>query len=70
MKGLLSITLVFALFTLTSCSKEYTCECTTVVGDVTTESIIEASSKAKAKSLCDENDLELLGIVIADCEII
>ena len=67
MKGLLSLMLIF---TLASCSKEYICECTTVIGDVKTESIIEAGTKAKAKSLCDENDLELLGIAIADCEII
>jgi len=70
MKNLFSLVFVLSLFVLSSCSKEYTCECTTVLGDITTESIIEASTKAKARTLCDENDAELLGIVIADCEII
>ena len=70
MKGLLSLTLISALFVLSSCSKEYTCECITIIGGITTQTTIEASSKAKAKSECDESDTELLGVPVVDCELI
>lgn len=61
---------MFILITLSSCTKEYTCECVVAIGGITTQSEIEARTKTKAKSLCDENDTELLGVVVAECEII
>lgn len=70
MKNLFSLTLIFTLFLLSSCSKEYICECTTIVGGVTTQSTIEEATKSAAKNTCDEGDAEILGIPITDCEII
>ena len=60
---------MFTIITLSSCTKEYTCECVTVIGGLTTESIIESKTKADARAICEENE-ELLGITIAECEII
>ncbi len=70
MKSLLRLTFIFTVFTLSSCSKEYTCECVSVVGGIATKIIIEETSRAKAKSECNESDTELLGVAVIDCELI
>jgi hypothetical protein len=62
----LMIVLGLAMFTMTSCSKDWTCQCK-IDGQVTTTSTIK-DTKKNATSKCDEGDTNVLGI-IQDCEI-
>ena len=75
MKNLFILT-VFALIALTSCKKDYTCECTGYVDGVevagSSASATINDTKSKAADACDEGDdsEELLGIEYSvDCEI-
>jgi len=54
MKKLLLMAAVAGLFTVTSCKKDYTCNCT--VGSTTTPTTIENVSKADAEAACDALD--------------
>jgi hypothetical protein len=57
MKNLFILT-VFALIALTSCKKDYTCECTVSIdGEVlASESNTINDTKSKAADACDEGD--------------
>ncbi|MCX6197480.1 MAG: hypothetical protein NTY55_12685 [Flavobacteriia bacterium] len=57
MKNLFILT-VFALTALTSCKKDYTCECTTYLDGVSIGSGSETikDTKSKAKDECDKGD--------------
>jgi len=57
MKNLFILT-VFALIALTSCKKDYTCECTfTYDGEeIESESVTINNTKSKAADECDEGD--------------
>ena len=73
MKNLFILT-VFALVALTSCKKDYTCECSLYIdGDFyASESTTIKDTKSKAKSACNEgDDSEDIGgyIYATDCEI-
>ncbi len=60
--------MVFAFFAmaLVSCKKDHTCECKTGSTVVSTTTINDTKSKAKAT--CDLNDASLFGVVV-ECEI-
>jgi len=68
-----TLLLVFAamgLVTLSSCSKEHTCECTTSNfggGQTTTKTVI-TDSKKKAQEECDKMDSQSTGTT-TECEI-
>ncbi|MCX6197481.1 MAG: hypothetical protein NTY55_12690 [Flavobacteriia bacterium] len=73
MKNLFILT-VFALIALTSCKKDYTCECKDYEDGVMvlSESTTIKDTKSKAKTSCDElDDYEDLGGYIYEtkCEI-
>ena len=73
MKNLFILT-VFALIALTSCKKDYTCECKGYVDGLYlgSESTTINDTKSKAKSACNEgDDAEDVGgyIYATDCEI-
>ena len=75
MKNLFILT-VFALIALTSCKKDYTCECTGYVDGEevsgSSSSVTIKDTKSKAADACDEGDEseELLGIEYSvECEI-
>jgi hypothetical protein len=71
MKNLFILT-VFALIALTSCKKDYTCECTVYANGVEIGSGSETikDTKSKAADACDEGDSsdDLLGFS-TECEI-
>ena len=62
----LMIVLGVALFTMASCSKDWTCQCK-INGQITTSSTIK-DTKKNAETKCDEGDANVLGVV-QDCEI-
>ena len=72
------LTFIFAcgfVFAMSSCSKDYTCVCTTSVDGVAGESVeatAEHSSKGDAEDWSGEGDIEMdfLGIITkVECEI-
>ena len=68
----LFILMLFALLSLTSCKKDYTCECTSYLSGVkvTSESTTITDTESKADEACDKGDYaeDILGISV-DCEI-
>lgn len=59
MKKLTLIAGVFAMVAMTSCKKDYTCECTTPMADgteLTTEHELNDYKKGDAEDACDELD--------------
>jgi hypothetical protein len=57
----------FALLTLASCKKDWTCTCTSSVGG-SSSTTIQDMTKSDAKADCDGGDGSALGITV-DCEI-
>lgn len=57
------IALVFGMFVLGSCKKDWVCECTLGSGDTTivTTETIEGSSFRKAKQECEDKDATSFG---------
>ena len=77
-KIILLASVAFVALSLSSCKKEWTCECTvssTYAGTTTTETVsgkTDKMSKKDAKDKCNEGDssYDLLGVkVSSDCEI-
>jgi len=63
MKNLFIIFSVVALFSLTSCTKEYTCTCTTDIGGtVTTTTTTFEAKKKDAEASCDGLTTTVAGI--------
>ena len=56
----------FALLTLASCKKDWTCTCT--VGNESYSDIIQYKTKSDAKAECDSGDGYLLGVPV-ECEL-
>lgn len=56
----------FALLTLASCKKDWTCTCTSSVGSSSTT--IQDMTKSDAKADCNGGDGVILGTTV-DCEI-
>ena len=63
-----------ALLTLASCKKDYTCECTTTTGGVSTSaSTVIKDKKSKAEEACNAGDASVSNFGIAvttECEIL
>jgi hypothetical protein len=62
----LMIVLGVALFTMASCSKDWTCQCK-INGQISASSTIK-DTKKNAETKCNEGDASVLG-VMQDCEI-
>jgi hypothetical protein len=59
----------FGVLALSSCKKDYTCECKTTVGSLTSTSTSTINGKKKdAKEACDKKDSSITGASVA-CEI-
>ena len=60
--------LCVGLLALASCKKDWTCQCTSSLGDATSSTTITDQTRADAKVTCDEGDGSALGITV-DCEL-
>jgi hypothetical protein len=57
----------FALLTLASCKKDWTCTCISSLGG-SESSTISDMTKSDAKAECDSNDASAFGVTV-DCEL-
>jgi hypothetical protein len=57
----------FALLTLASCKKDWTCTCTSSIGGSESRTISDMT-KSDAKVDCDSGDASALGVTV-DCEL-
>lgn len=57
----------FALLTLASCKKDWTCTCTSSIGG-SESSTISDMTKSDAKVECDSGDASAFGVTV-DCEL-
>lgn len=57
----------FALLTLASCKKDWTCTCTSSIGGSESRTISDMT-KSDAKVDCDKDDASALGVTV-DCEL-
>ena len=55
MKKVMILALVISGFAMTSCKKDWTCECTSTDGtnSATTSSVVENTTKSKAEAACN-----------------
>ena len=58
----------FAILTLASCKKDWTCTCTSSLGGGSSSTTISDKTKSDAKAECDGGDASAGGITV-DCEL-
>ncbi|MFM7757968.1 MAG: hypothetical protein ACKO6J_03450 [Crocinitomicaceae bacterium] len=60
--------LCVALLALASCKKDWTCTCTTSIGEASSSTTIKDMTKSDANAECNSGDISA-GVVTVDCEL-
>jgi len=73
MKKLLILAGAFAMIALSSCTKEYTCTCTTTYTDSEMDPIVTSytfeAKKSDAKAACDDYKIDVAGYASMSCDL-